>query len=442
MQGACRSAACLYCCRGFGLIPGPRLVLFVAAWLSAYGAPVSGAEAGATRYGLAYRVTPTPATQSVSVQLTVSQGDDLLREMRFDADPERYRAFEADGELSVTDGRVRWSPPDSGGSLRWQVTIPNRRHGDGHDAWLDESWGLFRAEDIIPRAATRTLIGVSSETSIEFSLPGEWSAVTEYGHRNGRLRVKKAGRRFSQPSGWIVLGNLGVRRERIAGTRVAVAAPENQGVRRMDMLALLNWTLPELARIVPTMPPRLTVVSAGMPMWRGGLSGPQSIYVHADRPLISENGTSTLLHEVVHVALGASAEGDFDWIVEGLAEYYSLQLLRRSGSITPARYERAMQRQIEWANSAQALCSQSSTGETTALAVTVLAALDREIRDSSDDARSLDDVLRKILQTSAPLSLESFSDVAADILGEKPDALHIDKLPGCRTMSADNNSPT
>ena len=206
MQGACRSAACLYRCRGFGLIPGPRLVLFVAAWLSAYGAPVSGAEAGATRYGLAYRVTPTPATQSVSVQLTVSQGDDLLREMRFDADPERYRAFEADGELSVTDGRVRWSPPDSGGSLRWQVTIPNRRHGDGHDAWLDESWGLFRAEDIIPRAATRTLIGVSSDTSIEFSLPRTWSAVTEYSERNGRFRVKKAGRRFSQPSGWIVLG--------------------------------------------------------------------------------------------------------------------------------------------------------------------------------------------------------------------------------------------
>ena len=252
--------------------------------------------------------------------------------------------------------------------------------------------------------------------------------------------MKKAGRRFSQPSGWIVLGNLGVRRERIAGTRVAVAAPENQGVRRMDMLALLNWTLPELARIVPTMPPRLTVVSAGMPMWRGGLSGPQSIYVHADRPLISENGTSTLLHEVVHVALGASAEGDFDWIVEGLAEYYSLQLLRRSGSITPARYERAMQRQIEWANSAQALCGQSSTGETTALAVTVLAALDREIRDSSDDARSLDDVLRKILQTSVPLSLESLNAITADILGEKPEALHIDKLPGCRTMSADSNS--
>ena len=362
--------------------------------------------------------------------------------MRFDADPGRYSAFEADGELSVTDGRVRWSPPNNGGSLRWQVAIPNRRHGDGYDAWLDESWGLFRAEDIIPRATTRTLIGVVSETSSEFVLPGKWSAVTEYATRDGRFRVIKAGRRFAQPSGWIVLGDLGVRRERIAGTRVAVAAPENQGVRRMDILALLNWTLPELRRIVPDMPPRLTVVSAGTPMWRGGLSAPQSIYIHADRPLISENGTSTLLHEVVPVALGASAEGNYDWIVEGLAEFYSLQLLRRSGSITPARYVRALQRQLEWARSAQALCGQSSTAETTALAVTVFAALDREIRDGSDDERSLDDVVSKLLETSAPLSLESLRAISADLLGEKSDALHIDNLPGCRTIAADSNSST
>ena len=376
------------------------------------------------------------------MHLTVSQDDDLLREMRFDADPGRYGAFEGDGELSVTNGRVRWLPPNNGGSLRWQVAIPNRRHGDGYDAWLDESWGLFRAEDIIPRATTRTLIGVVSETSIEFILPGKWSAVTEYANRDGRFRVIKAGRRFAQPSGWIVLGDLGVRRERIAGTRVAVAAPDNQGVRRMDILALLNWTLPELRRIVPDMPPRLTVVSAGNPMWRGGLSAPQSIYIHADRPLISENGTSTLLHEVVHVALGASAEGNYDWIVEGLAEFYSLQLLRRSGSITPARYERALQRQLEWASSAQALCGQSSTGETTALAVTVFAALDREIRDGSDDDRSLDDVVSKLLETSAPLSLESLRAISADLLGEKSDALHIDNLPGCRTIAADSNSST
>ena len=442
MQGARGTATCLYRCRGIGLIPGPRIFLLVAACLYACGALAAESESRVTAYGLIYRVTPSPSAHSVLVTVTVSQGDDLLREMRFDADPERYSDFEADGALSVANGRVLWTPPADGGSLRWQVAVPNRRNGSGYDAWLDESWGLFRAEDIIPRAATRTLVGISSETSLEFSLPGGWSAVTEYAKRNERFAVAKAGRRFSQPSGWIVLGKLGVRRERIAGTRVAVAAPENQGVRRMDMLALLNWTLPELERILPAMPSRLTVVSAGSPMWRGALSAPQSIYVHAERPLISENGTSTLLHEVVHVALGANPGGDFDWIVEGLAEYYSLQLLRRSGSITPARFEHAMQRQFEWAGSADALCGPSSTGATTALAVTIFATLDREIRGDSDGSRSLDDVVHKMLQASAPLNLASLSTAATDVLGEKPDALHIDKLVGCRTMAADRDSST
>ena len=423
-------------------IPSPRLLLLCVACLVACGASASESGPGASQYGLAYLITPSPAEQSVAVQLTVTQDDDLLREMRFDANPERYSDFEADGELSVDGARITWSPPEDGGELRWRVRVPRQRNSNGHDAWLDENWGLFRAEDIIPRAATRTLIGVTSETSIGFQLPRRWSAVTEYFSAGGKFQVRKAERRFSQPSGWIVIGELGVRRERIAGVRVAIAAPEGQGVRRLDMLALLNWSLPELARVLPQMPPRLTVVSAGSPLWLGALSAPQSIYIHASRPLISENGTSTLLHEVVHVALGGGGGVDVDWMTEGLAEYYSLQLLYRSGSLTPKRYQRAMERQAEWAKSADSLCGPSSTGATTALAVTVLAALDQEIRAGSDDEASLDDVLRQVLRSSTPLGLESLTAAAAGLLGKKPDALHIDNLPGCRKLSASEAKTT
>ncbi len=423
-------------------IPSPRLLVLCAACLGACGTPASESGPDTSRYGLAYLVTPAPVEQSVAVQLTLSQGDKLLREMRFDADPARYSGFEADGGLSIDGARITWSPPDNGGVLRWRVRVPRQRNSNGHDAWLGQSWGLFRAEDIIPRAATRTLIGVSSETSIEFQLPRNWSAVTEYASAAGKFQVRKADRRFSQPSGWIVIGELGVRRERIAGIRVAIAAPEDQGVRRLDMLALLNWTLPELARVLPAMPSRLTVVSAGSPMWRGALSAPQSIYIHATRPLISENGTSTLLHEVVHVALGSSAGINYDWITEGLAEYYSLQLLRRSGSLTRQRYQRAMERQFEWAKTADSLCGHSSTGATTALAVTVFAALDLEIRSNSNGEQSLDDVLQELLRSTAPLSLASLTEASAGLLGKKPDVLHIDKLPGCRKLSASEAATT
>jgi hypothetical protein len=414
-------------------IPSRRHFVVLSTFLAACGAPAS--EPAPDRYGLAYLVAVHPSEQSVNVTLTLSQGDDLLREMRFDADPDRYDQFEYSGEMSIVDGRAVWSPPEEGGSISWRASVPSERNGNGYDAWLDGNWGLFRAEDIIPRAATRTLVGASGQTSIEFDLPPDWSAITEYASSDGRFRVTNAERRFTQPSGWIVVGRLGVRRERIQGTRVAIAAPQGQNVRRLDMIALLNWTLPELAQILPEMPPRLSIVSAGSPMWRGGLSGPQSIYIHADRPLISENGTSTLLHEVVHVALGAHAEGEYDWIVEGIAEFYSLELLRRSGSLTPKRFEQAMERQTEWSKSAVALCNSVSSGATTALAVTVLAALDAEIRQQSDDKASMDDVLAALLTASSPISLDSLLEASTKIMGEKPDALHIDNLPGCRTMS-------
>lgn len=196
------------------------------------------------------------------------------------------------------------------------------------------------------------------------------------------------------------------------------------------MLALLNWALPELRAVLPDALPRLTIISAAEPMWRGGLSAPASLFLHADRPLISENATSALLHEVMHVALGIRARKGFDWIVEGLAEYYSIELLRRGRAITPQRAKTALQWQADWGQRAESLCGRESSAATTARAVTILAALDSELRDKSDG--SLDDVLPLI--AGNPVDLDVLTGAAARVLGSPPDALHIDTLPGCRKI--------
>jgi predicted metalloprotease with PDZ domain len=204
----------------------------------------------------------------------------------------------------------------------------------------------------------------------------------------------------------------------------------------MDTLALLNWTLPELARLLPDLPPRLTIVSAGDPMWRGGLSAPQSLFIHADRPLISENATSTLLHEVMHMALGVTARTGHDWIVEGLAEFYSLELLHRSGTISPQRYAQARTDLATWAKDATDLCKATSTGATTALAVGLLADLDSEIRKQTAGDASLDDVTRQLTQIDGRIDLDQMAAIANEITGANSDTLHIDKLPGCRTLQS------
>ncbi len=415
-----------------------RLVFFLlVAPVMACGGPSSETPDDDTPpvYEIVYRVSPEPSQGGVTVELELRQSQSLLRQVRFRAPGSRFNDFAGDGSIERDGDVLIWSPLQQGGKLRWQVSVPHRRNGKGYDAWLGESWGLFRAEDIIPGAATRTVKAARSVTSLEFDLPSDWSVVTQYPNEDDVFIVRHDQRRFKQPKGWIVMGNLGVRRDEIAGVEVAVVGPVGNGVRRLDMLALMNWTLPELARIVPELPPRITIFSAADPMWRGGLSAPASLYIHAERPLLSENGTSTLLHEIMHVVLDFDTDHDHDWIVEGLAEYYGLELLRRSGTISPTRFERARKAQKDWSSTSEQLCGGPSSGAMTARAVSIFVELDREIRRKTEGVGSLDDVVTSILAAKGDVDVDVLDRFVRDLIGENPDALHINKLPGCRKMS-------
>ena len=386
-----------------------------------------------------YSLAVDPANSSVDISLEIRQSQHLLRELRFPMLSDQFEDFQGDGELQIGDGTLRWLVPTNGGTLHWRARVNHQRgQQDAYDAWLGPEWGIFRAEDIIPRARTRSMEGSTSNTTFSFDLPTGWSAVTEYSSKQDPIPVKRIDRRFDQPTGWMALGEIGVRRETIAGVSVAIAGPEGHGVRRLDMLALLNWTLPELVELLPDPPARLTIVSAGYPMWRGGLSAPASLYVHSDRPLISENATSTLLHEILHAALSIKAGEGFDWIVEGLAEYYSIELLRRGRAISATRHTAAIAGQAEWAKKSEGLCGKHSTGATTALAVTVFRALNLELIDKTSGASDLDDLLRQVVTIHAPVDLATLSKIASEIIGEPSDALHIDNLPGCSRIMTRN----
>ncbi len=409
---------------------GPVLTLF-----SVVACGVSDSESAdhgdPREYRVHYTLQPDPTAAVVNVELRLAQPQGLLRELSFPVSPD-ISDVRGDGELVTFDGRVHWQPPARGGSLRWRALVHSERGNGMFDALLTTDWGVFRMEDVIPRARTRTIKGAASRTTIRFDLPPRWTAVSEYSSLEQPIVVDRPDRRFDEPTGWVALGRLGVRRETIAGIKVAVVGPQDHGVRRMDMLALLNWTLPELTAVLPHALTRLTVVSAGEPMWRGGLSAPASFYIHAERPLISENATSALLHEVMHTALSVRPAPGFDWIAEGLAEYYSIELLRRGRAITDERAATAFTEQAAWARKAKSLCGDVSTGARTALAVTKFAALDRELaRISGGDVR-LDDLLPSI--AGSAVDLDMLTREAARLAGATPDALHIDKLPGCRKM--------
>ena len=389
-----------------------------------------GAGADSRYYDVGYRFHLLPAEDVARVRIELGKNADYVRQIRLHIDPERHTDFEGDGEVSRKGNYVYWDPPDGGGELEYRAAISNARKSGSYDARMTDDWALFRGDDLVPPVSVRTVVGAESRARLRFKVPKGWSTVTPFKRRSdSSYVVENPDRRFDRPVGWMLAGSVGLRLEEISGTKVVVAGPFDQGVRRQDVLAFLNWNLPELLEVFPDYYDKLLIVSAGDPMWRGGLSGPASLFIHSDRPLISENGTSSLLHEIVHTAMRIRAKSDDDWIVEGFAEYYSLEAMRRSGTITAQRFDRAIRMLSEWSSDVKGLKGARSHGPRTARAVLVLRDLDEEIRELSGGEASLDDVARRLAHKGGEVTLEGLREIAEGIVGREVETLKAKNLP-------------
>ena len=361
-------------------------------------------------FTLFYTAWIKPDPGIATVKLRISSHPDWVNWMRFYVDPERHENFLHSGELVREGDELLWTPPDDDAWIQYDVKIESRRSNGRYDGYITEDWALFRADDLVPPVRTDFRDGTQSRAKLEVHLPEGWSIATRYPrYTSGRYKVDDPDRLIDRPTGWLVMGRIGTRRETIGGTKVTVAAPVDQGVKRMDMIAFLRWTLPTMQSLFPDFPDRLLIVSADDPMWRGALSAPNSLYLHADRPMISGNGTSTLIHELVHVAMSARSGPKADWIVEGLAEYYSLEVLHRSGTLSTERYENAHEELAEWGKDVESLDVERSHGPITAKAVGRLRLIDKEIREQSGGRRSLDDVVRTLATTDGEITREAFA---------------------------------
>lgn len=370
-------------------------------------------------FSIIYDVGLVASEKSAHVKIRLGAGSEPVEWIRFRFDPMRYRAFSGNGELVEIEGGIEWRPPARGGVLRYVFSIDHLRNGDAYDSRCAKSWAIFRGEDLVPRMRTRTSPIARSKSRLRLRLPEGWSAAVPYRRiTNGDYEIDERRTRIDRPSGWFAFGKLGVVRDTIESARVAVAGPAGQGVRRHDMLAMLKWNLPALSELFGRLPKRLQIISAGDPMWRGGLSGPNSIYLHADRPLIGEDSSSPILHELMHSLMRARAGSDGDWVVEGIAELYSLELLRRSKTLSEARYQAAIESFRKRARGGGRLRARSVTGDTRAKAVVVLLEINEAIYDASGRVRSLDDVVRGLADLNDPITTENFRKLVFEAAGE------------------------
>lgn len=356
----------------------------------------------AKRVDLDFNVKFVPDQDAADVELLLEDGS-VVRYLDFKLGDEGvYSDFQTDGEgtWQQENGRGVWRPAPGEARLSYRVKVSHQRKSGRFDARMTDDWALLRGDDLVPSGRLDQQDGVRLISRLKVELPEGWKSVETGWPRVGknRFRIDNRERLFDRPTGWILAGKLGSRRAKLGETDVTVAAPVGEGVRRMDVLTMLTFVWPEIQNVFPRDPKKLLIVGAGDPMWRGGLSGPNSLFMHADRPLVSENGTSSLVHELVHVFSRITDADRSDWISEGLAEYYAIELVRRAGGMSEDRYQRVREDLTKWSRKVDSLRTEHSTGPITARAVLLLQELDREIRQRSKGRHSLDDVARGLMR--------------------------------------------
>lgn len=380
---------------------------------------ISGAAWSARKVDLDYHVKLLPQTEQAEVRISLSQGS-AVRSLDFDlGSGGDYSDFKAEGQWKVTGHRGLWQPGADKASLTYRVRLTHTRKPGVYDTRFTPSWAVFRGEDLVPPARLDQQDGVELVSRLVFDLPAGWKSVETAWPRIGKnkFRIDNVSRLFDRPTGWMLAGNLGSRRVRLGETDVTVASPKGQAMRRMDVLTLLTFVWPQVEAAFPRHPAKLLVVGASDPMRRGAFAARDSIFLNSRTPLVSENGSSPLLREVVQ-AIGRFNDHDTsDWISEGLAEFYAIELLRRGGGITDERYAAIQARLTKEGKDVTSLRGEHVSGATVSRAVLVMQELDREIRVKTHNKRSLDDLAQAVMRADSITTAE-FVQLADSIIGE------------------------
>jgi hypothetical protein len=397
-------------------------------------APAAVAPADSDRgVRLSFSVTLIAGEATANASIRVQQASSRLRQVEFRG--RALRNVQGDGTFRRQGDRLWWQPPASGGELRYRVTIDHKRpsqRGMAYDAVVTRRWALFRGEDVFPVRGWKRQRSANVRSDLLVRVPGRWSVITPYlPDAGGLVPVRNPGKRLARPIGWIIAGDIGTRRDVVEGLEVTVSAPRGVRMERIAMLGLLRWTLPTLRPLLAGMPRYISIVAADDPMWLGALSAPNSVFVNAGRPLVSENGTSTIVHELVHVMLSEmDTPADQDWIDEGLAEYLALRAMERSGTISAQRYAKTIADFRAWGRQVPSLRTRHSTGAVSARAVAVMHDLDAEISAATRQRRSLLDVVVALRSGDSPVDLAVLRKAAAAIIGRPSRALSAANVPG------------
>lgn len=361
--------------------------------------------------------------RTAHVRWSLAGAEEVTR-LRLEIDPERHRDFRGSGDVKVSDDEVLWYPRGPYGHLEYDVSLRHRRsRGKGYDSYAGRDWVITRSRDLFPPTHIDIDLAIEpnprSRSTIRFRLPRNWKSATAMERISTHVyRPEASGRWLDRPRGWIGLGRLDRVERRVAGVDIAIVSPPGTNSPRGEILDLYEACLPSLVRLLSTVPPRLLIVVGPDPMWRGGISGEQSIYLHEDRPIRTPDRTSPPLHEAFHVLAPFRPGTDGLWITEGLAEFYSLELQRRAKQLSEADFRRGLRSFERWGRWRVNLSDDRSLAVTNNSAPLVIAAIDEWIQIRTKGERGLDDVVHEIGRNpEKELTTASFLRIVKGVAG-------------------------
>ena len=201
-------------------------------------------EAQRPAFTIFYTAWVKPDEKIATVKIRLSENPEWVNWMRFYIDPARHSGLLSSGQLSMQGNEALWTPPDEDAWLQYDVQLESQRSNGRYDGYMTADWALFRADDLVPPVRTDFKDGTQSKAKLEINVPQNWSVVTRYPqYTSGRFNVDDEDRLIDRPTGWLLMGEIGTRRETIGGTKVTVSAPVDQGIKRMDMIAFLRLSL-------------------------------------------------------------------------------------------------------------------------------------------------------------------------------------------------------
>lgn len=207
--------------------------------------------AWAKKVDLDYQVRLLPNSGQAEVRLTLADGS-AVRSLDFALGKANdYSGFQADGQWSQQGERGVWRPAAGKTSLSYRVRLDSAASGGAFESRMTAHWAVFRGDQLVPPARLDQQDGTELVARLAVELPPGWKSVETAWPRIGqhKFRIDDVSRLFDRPTGWMLAGNLGSRRARLGETDVTVAAPQGQGMRRMDTLTLLTFVWPQLQAV-------------------------------------------------------------------------------------------------------------------------------------------------------------------------------------------------